>query len=57
MVYFVTKNCVNIGNDRYAIIRTEALNRCYAIEGYKDLPLEEKNKIYDKIVKEVEQEV
>ena len=30
-------------------IRNKALDICYAIPGYVDLPLEEKNKIYDKI--------
>lgn len=30
-------------------IRTKALNQCYAMEGYKDLPLEEKNRIYDAV--------
>ena len=57
MVYFVTKNCVNVGNDKDAIIRTEALKRCYEIDGYAQLPLEVKNNIYDVIVKEVEEEL
>ena len=39
---------------RCAAIRSEALRRCYSIPGYKELPLAEKNKIYDRIVKEVE---
>lgn len=30
-------------------IRNKALDICYAIPGYVDLPREEKNKIYDKI--------
>ena len=30
-------------------IRNKALDRCYAIPGYVDLPLEEKNKIYEKM--------
>lgn len=34
-------------------IRTAALKKCYAMEGYADLPLEEKNRIYDATVKEI----
>jgi hypothetical protein len=29
--------------------RAKALDTCYAIPGYADLPLEEKNRTYDKI--------
>ena len=57
MTYFVTKNCVCVTNAIDAIIRTEALERCYAMDGYKDLPRDEKNKIYDKVVAEVEKEI
>ena len=34
-------------------IRTAALKKCYSMEGYADLPLEEKNRIYDATVKEI----
>ena len=34
-------------------IRTSALKKCYGMEGYADLPLEEKNRIYDSVVKEI----
>lgn len=56
-IYYMTNNCINIDDrlNRYAWIRNETLNRCYAIENYKDLPLKEKNRIYDQIRKEVEQ--
>lgn len=49
-MYFVTTNCVSIDPslDVYFWIRTEALNRCYNITGYADLPLQEKNRIYDR---------
>lgn len=57
MLYFVTENCVCVSNERDVIIRTEALKRCYAIDGYKELALDEKNAIYDRIVAEVEREV
>lgn len=30
-------------------IRVEVLKKCYSIPGYKDLPLDEKNKTYDSI--------
>lgn len=36
-----------------ASVREETLKRCYAIEGYADLPLEEKNRIYDEVKEEV----
>lgn len=29
-------------------VRIATLRRCYAMEGYKDLPLKEKNKVYDR---------
>ena len=58
MVYFMTKNCISVsGNDRGDIVRSKALKRCYEIPGYKDLPLEYKNLIYDKIIKDIESEV
>lgn len=49
-MYFVTPNCVSIDPslDVYFWIRTEALNRCYSIPGYADLPLQEKNRLYDR---------
>lgn len=34
-------------------IRVEALKTCYKMEGYTDLPLEEKNRIYDATVKKI----
>lgn len=37
-------------------IRREILRRCYNIDGYADLPLGEKNKIYDSIRAIVENE-
>ena len=36
-------------------IRTMTLKKCYEIAGYKDLPLAEKNRIYDATKKEIEQ--
>lgn len=36
-------------------IRTMTLRKCYETEGYADLPLEEKNKVYDRTRKEIEQ--
>lgn len=32
------------------------LDRCYAIPGYENLPIEEKNRIYDKILKKIKKE-
>ena len=40
----------------YTKIRNITLDRCYAMEGYAELPIMEKNKIYDRIRKEVEKE-
>ena len=68
MTYFVTNNCMDIAGVvenpdiaaeimRYSEIRNETLNRCYTMENYKDLSLEEKNKIYDRIKREVELEL
>lgn len=36
-------------------IRTITLKKCYSMKGYEDLPLEEKNRIYDAIRKEIEE--
>lgn len=36
-------------------IRTITLKKCYSMEGYEDLPLEEKNRIYDATRKEIEE--
>ena len=36
-------------------IRTIALRKCYEMDGYRDLPLAEKNRIYDATKKEIEQ--
>lgn len=33
--------------------REKALDLCYGRKGYEDLPLKEKNKIYDEVIKEV----
>jgi hypothetical protein len=35
-------------------IRIAALKKCYSMEGYADLPLTEKNKIYDSVKAELE---
>lgn len=35
-------------------IRTITLKICYSMEGYEDLPLKEKNRIYDATKKEIE---
>lgn len=40
----------------WANLRTETLRRCYAMEGYEALPLAEKNKIYDRTKRQVEEE-
>ena len=53
MLYFVTDNCICITNEQDAIIRTKALEKCYSLPGYKDLSLDNKNKIYDRIIKEL----
>lgn len=36
-------------------IRTITLKICYSMKGYEDLPLEEKNRIYDATRKEIEE--
>lgn len=67
-ICFMTKNCVSIAEAvedekikaeiiRNDIIRTETLNRCYAINCYENLSTEEKNIIYDKVRREVESEL
>ena len=43
--------CVTL--NKLASIRDEVLRRCYEIDGYASLPLEEKNRIYDRIKQEV----
>lgn len=40
-----------------ADLRTETLRRCYAMEGYETLPLAEKNKIYDRTKRQIEEEL
>lgn len=37
-------------------IRHSALMRCHAIPGYENLPTEEKNRIYDKMLEEIKKE-
>ena len=37
-------------------VRRETLDRCYNMDGYKDLPTAEKNKVYDRIKAEVMKE-
>lgn len=37
-------------------IRTETLNRCYALPNYRYLPLSIKNKVYDRMKSIVERE-
>lgn len=44
---------IGVTLNKLAIVRGEILRRCYDIEGYEDLPLDEKNKIYDRIKQEV----
>lgn len=38
-------------------VRAETLRRCYAMPGYKELPLEDKNNVYDKTKAEVMEEL
>ena len=54
MTYFVTENCICITDGSAARIRQKALETCYNIPGYKELPTEYKNIIYDKVIKELE---
>lgn len=42
---------------RCADVRSETLHRCYMIEGYESLPREEKNGIYDRLRRMVENEM
>ena len=56
MLYFTTENCICISNESAAIARCKALERCYSIPGYKELPLEYKNIIYDYIIAKIERE-
>lgn len=37
-------------------VRNETLRRCYAIDGYADLPRNEKNAIYDSVREQVREE-
>lgn len=55
MLYFVTDNCICITNEQDAITRTKALEKCYSLPGYKDLSLDDKNKIYDTVIKELQE--
>ena len=38
-------------------IRSRTLEKCYAIPGYAELPLKEKNAVYDKVRMIVEKEI
>lgn len=55
MICYVAENVVNIDNrlDIWAQIRNETLDICYNIPDYESKTLEEKNRIYDQIKKEV----
>lgn len=57
MVYFTTKNCICVSNESAAIMRSKALEKCYLIPGYKGLPLEYKNIIYDYIIAKIEHDL
>ena len=37
-------------------VRNETLNRCYAIDGYADLPANEKCAVYDEMLERVREE-
>ena len=56
VAYFVDDEEIREKLLRNAEIRVESLKRCYDIEGYAELPLDQKNVIYDRIVKEVEKD-
>lgn len=58
-MFYMTENCVNISEklDLSAKIRDLTLTRCYAIPGYAEKSLDDKNKIYDAIKKDVEAEL
>lgn len=58
-MFYMTENCVNISEklDLSVKIRDLTLTRCYAISGYTEKSLDEKNKIYDSIKKDVEAEL
>ena len=51
MTHFVTPNCICITDKDAAITRSKVLDICYSIPGYKDLPIEYKNIIYDAVIK------
>lgn len=48
-VCFITENCKCVTDTKSAILRSKVLDLCYSIKDYEKLPLEVKNKIYDKI--------
>jgi hypothetical protein len=48
---FVTDENLSCVLNRGANIRRKTLNACYQIPGYEELPLNEKNAIYDAICK------
>lgn len=54
-------SCVNSDMRKQIVlsdkIREETLTRCCSIIGYKDLALQDKNRIYDKVKREVEKEL
>ena len=51
---FVEDEAMKKDLNRWANIRNTTLDICYAIPGYTDLELEQKNKVYDAVKKEVE---
>jgi len=49
VAYFADNKEVQETILRSDYIRNETLKKCYEIKGYKDLSLDDKNKIYDKM--------
>ena len=56
MTYLVTDNCILITDTTAAIIREKALKECYLIPGYKQLPIEYKNIIYDRVIDRIQKD-
>jgi len=54
--YFSENEEIRNELDKYTLIRNRTLDICYSIDGYEKLPLQEKNKIYDRISEKISRE-
>lgn len=55
--YYSENPEIKSGLPKFALLRNMTLERCYKIKGYEELPLKEKNLVYDRIREEISREI